>query len=693
MKSYFLSMAAIGSLFTLVNTAGAQFVLSDVLTNRNLTYDSVAVGDVNGDGKPDLVTVDNLSTFTVATNVGNGIFVSNATYNVGNNTGPSAVAIADINGDGKPDVVTINANNNAVTIFTNAGGGVFVSNASYAVGNLPFCLLVTDVNGDGKPDIITANEVDGTLTILTNAGGTFHMADTVLVANANSDPFSFAVADLTGDGKPDLVAGDSTDGLIEVLTNAGGGIFVSNAVYTSGTPNGNGPVSVVAADFNNDGKMDVACENQDGTVTVFTNGGNGILAQSQSFGVPGINSIPIMAADLDGDGYTDLLVPGQIGNTSFLATLYNRGNGGTFITNYVNSTNIVKTILPGSFYWSVATDINGDGKPDLVGANGILYVYTNGVGSFPNTLSINVYSNINFAPVTNITAEAASPSGAAVNFITTGTNWTGSWPVTNTPPSGSVFPIGVTTVTSSTGYFVKSNIFGSATTNFTVTVVDAPTITLLGANPLTNYVRDYSDPGTMATDPEYGNLTGSIVVSGNLNTNVPGTYTVTYTVTNAAGSSATTNRTVVIIGDTTPPTITLLGANPLTNFVGFYTEPGATATDPVYGNLTSSIMVSGNLMNAPGTYTITYTVTNPAGDSAMTNRTVVLLPVPPLGVAGTTGNEIALFWPPSTDTNYVLQMTTNLSSGDWVDVTNGRRLIGFFVTNTAPAAFFRLQPQ
>lgn len=614
-KNYLRFLAALGGLFTLVNpSSGAPFVLSDVVTNSNSGY-FLAVGDVNGDDKPDLVSVNNNNTITIATNAGDGIFVSNATYNVGTASQISAPAIADINGDGKPDLVTLNAGNNTVLIFTNAGGGILVSNASYAVGNYPFFLLVTDVNGDGKPDIITANANDGTLTILTNAAGVFRVSQTLLVVNSNSFAAAFAVADINGDERPDIIAGDYSDGLIEVFTNAGGGNFVSNAVYAAGSANFGGPLSVLAADFNNDGKIDIATGNQDSSVTIFTNSGDGALKQTQSFVVPGYpgDDLAIMAADVDGDGYTDLLVSAQSGGDPFIATLYNSGSGGIFITNYLNNPDVINTILPTSFNWagSVAVDVNSDGKPDLLGVNGdYLYVLTNGVGSFPNGISISV-------PATNITVEATSASGAVVNFATTAANWIGSWPVTNTPPSGSTFPIGATTVTSSMGYFVKSDISGSATTSFTVTVEDtnAPVITLLGANPLAGFVDGYVDPGATATDSIYGNLTGSIVVSGNLNTNVAGTYTVTYS------------------------------------------------------------------------------VTDPAGNSATTNRTVVLDPLPALGVAATPANQTALFWAPATNGSFIIQTTTNLAEGNWVTVTNGRPLIGFYVTNTAPAAFFRLQPQ
>ena len=94
-------------------------------------------------------------------------------------------------------------------------------------------------------------------------------------------------------------------------------------------------------------------------------------------------------------------------------------------------------------------------------------------------------------------------------------------------------PFGTTTVTASTAYHLTSVISGKTNTTFTVTVLDtqSPVITMLGANPLTNFVDHYLDPGATATGPVYGNLTGSIIVSGDLNANVPGTYTVTYSVT------------------------------------------------------------------------------------------------------------------------------------------------------------------
>ena len=155
MKRILISIAAIAGLVSfVVSASGAPFALAGTLTNFN-TF--VTTADLNGDGKPDLVTVDGSGAFTVATNAGNGIFISNRTYNVGDISQPVFAAIADIDTNGKPDIVTANSYANTVTIFTNGIGGIFASNAGYAVGSGPDCIVAQDINGDGKPDIITAN--------------------------------------------------------------------------------------------------------------------------------------------------------------------------------------------------------------------------------------------------------------------------------------------------------------------------------------------------------------------------------------------------------------------------------------------------------------------------------------------------------------------------------------------------------
>src|SRR3989475_39151 len=166
-----------------------------------------------------------------------------------------------------------------------------------------------------------------------------------------------------------------------------------------------------------------------------------------------------------------------------------------------------------------------------------------------------------------------------------------------------------------------------------------PVITLLGSNPVTVQVGStYTDAGATATDNVDGILTPSITESNSVNTTVAGTYTVTYNVSDKAGNAATqVTRTVNVVNntplDTTPPVITLLGSNPVTVQVGStYTDAGATATDNVDGILTPSITESNSVnTTVAGTYTVTYNVSDKAGNAAtQVTRTVNVVNNTPL---------------------------------------------------------------
>ncbi len=171
------------------------------------------------------------------------------------------------------------------------------------------------------------------------------------------------------------------------------------------------------------------------------------------------------------------------------------------------------------------------------------------------------------------------------------------------------------------------------TVNLVAGVADttAPVITLTGAATINLNVGDtYTEQGATATDNVDGNITSSIVIGGDtVNTAVAGTYVVTYNVSDAAGNAATqVTRTVNVtaVADTTAPVITLTGAATINLNVGdTYTEQGATATDNVDGNITSSIVIGGDTVNTAvaGTYVVTYNVSDAAGNAAtQVTRTV-----------------------------------------------------------------------
>jgi hypothetical protein len=166
---------------------------------------------------------------------------------------------------------------------------------------------------------------------------------------------------------------------------------------------------------------------------------------------------------------------------------------------------------------------------------------------------------------------------------------------------------------------------GNAATPVTRQVIvsdtGAPSITLLGSNPLTHEQgTPFNDPGATASDATDGNLTSSIVISGDtVNPNVAGNYTINYNVSDSVGNPAPTRSRIVNVSDTTPPTLTLLGnANVLHELGAPYTEAGASASDNIDGNITSSIVIGGNTVNinVPGTYTVSFNVSDSSGNAA-----------------------------------------------------------------------------
>jgi|GEM_PF-1832213 len=169
----------------------------------------------------------------------------------------------------------------------------------------------------------------------------------------------------------------------------------------------------------------------------------------------------------------------------------------------------------------------------------------------------------------------------------------------------------------------------AVTANFVPEDTDQPPVlTIQGDNPLVIEVGDpYVEQGATATDPEDGDISAQIQIdSSSVNTNKLGLYTVTYSVTDSGSNTVEAERAVSVV-DTTPPVITLKGANPLKLAVGDpYNEAGATAVDNVDGDLTAAIVVGGDVVDTSkeGTYLVTYSVSDSSGNAATATRSVIV---------------------------------------------------------------------
>ncbi|HWX19084.1 MAG TPA: FG-GAP-like repeat-containing protein [Candidatus Binatia bacterium] len=346
-------LASAGSLTLTSN--GLDFILTATLSVGLEPVFVTGATNLNGAGHVDLAVANILSnSISVLTNDGRGGFFTDATLNVATN--PFWIAVSDVNGDGRPDLICSYYVPNGppasiITVLTNAGNGRFGSNATLTVGLNPTCVLAADVNGDGKPDLITANYGTNNLTILTNNGsGGFVYSATLKVG---TNPVEVVAADIIGNGRSDLICANLGTNTLSVLINNGNGTFLPTT-YTVG----NQPRSVLAFDANGDGLVDLVCNNNDGTLSVLTNNGDGTFttAYTSATNFPSVNNIA--AADVNGDGKLDVI--GASSSQGLLVVL-NTGNG-----TFGEPISLVPNI-PGAQYYSVAAvDVNGDGKPDLM---------------------------------------------------------------------------------------------------------------------------------------------------------------------------------------------------------------------------------------------------------------------------------------------------------------------------------------
>jgi hypothetical protein len=259
--------------YTAPNFLAAATTVTFIVTNPSGTFgaaagspfpagtapQSVAVGDFNGDGNPDLVIANAGNTVTVLLGDGTGNFTAaaNSPFPVGAN--PDSVAAADFHADGNLDLVTANSGDNTVTVLLGDGTGNFTAAAGspFAVGINPNSVAVADFNGDGNPDIVTANTGANDITVLLGNGSGGFTPTPASPFAVGLFPQSVAVGDFNDDGNPDLVTANSGNNTVRVLLGNGSGGFTGGGAF----PAGSFPQSVAVMDLNADGKPDIVAAN------------------------------------------------------------------------------------------------------------------------------------------------------------------------------------------------------------------------------------------------------------------------------------------------------------------------------------------------------------------------------------------------------------------------------------------------
>jgi hypothetical protein len=350
-----------------VTLPGEPGVMSWINPQTILTQDypySPVAADFDGDGRLDLARV-NVTGHDVFVMLGDG----NGTFEVKENLGetnPTTLAVADFNGDGIPDLAINNYGLGGGNVLLGNGDGTFAQpTQAFTTGDSPVAMVAADFNGDGIADLAVLNACGsddcatstspGTVTILLGTG------NGTLNAQAQSPqvgalPQSMVVGDFNGDGIPDLAianTGSSAGNSVTILLGNGDGTFTTESV----SPNaGQGFPGLAVADFNGDGKADLAVTDEfDYKMVILLGNGDGTFAPGPSNPSTGALPSAVAVGDFNGDGIPDLAVTNAIDDT--VSILLGKGDG-TFTAEAALATDTQPSSM-------AVGDFNGDGIDDL----------------------------------------------------------------------------------------------------------------------------------------------------------------------------------------------------------------------------------------------------------------------------------------------------------------------------------------
>jgi len=291
---------------------------------------------------------------------------------VDSNIETTRYAIGDIDNDGKPDVITIDRLNNTVSVYRNiSAGGIisFAAKTDFTTGQSPRSVNFADIDGDGKQDIIVTNFGANTVSVFKNTsiGTTISFAPKIDFATA-TQPATIAIADLDKDGRPDLVINTvNLEGYVSVLRNTSTGGTVSFATKIDLQATGGSIEDIKAADIDGDGKTDIVIPNySQNLVTIFRNlSTTGNLAFASPFSTMAFQDpFQIELGDLNADAKPDMIIGHYVNTNS--PVFRNTSTPGNIVFQYMNSYSGGKT--PTGL---VLNDLDGDGKPDLAMTNGL----------------------------------------------------------------------------------------------------------------------------------------------------------------------------------------------------------------------------------------------------------------------------------------------------------------------------------
>ena len=654
-----------------------------------------AIGDIDGDGKPDLIANNSGSnSIFVYRNISTPGSLSAASFTAGTSYAVAGHAInvklADIDGDGLLDVVITNINVSKISVFKNTstpGSISFAPRVDYYVsiffsgafaGGGPAVLAISDFDGDGRPDLaITMTSPTApfanTVAVLRNMG-TYGVIDattfatTPLTFPTGGVPEGIAIADINRDGKPDIITADTLSYQVTVLINtstSGSISFADSVNLTTGAE----PIDVQAGDIDGDGWPDIVVSNNSAaTISVFRNNHSSTTISPSSFDTrvdfaTALYPTALALGDLDGDGKIDVAVT----NPSTFGTLFNVV---TVFRNSATSGSITSTSLTASGTFQTGLypfglnigDLDGDGYPDMVAGN-----YIGG------TISIlRNYPLPYIAPIVGDTALCYTDASTSFTNTVSG----GTWSLSNNTIA-SITTGGAVTAHSPGVDTVFYRVIAGGDTNIAYRLINIDTI--VSVSPIAGLsavcvgsnitLSDTASGGVWSTggSPFVASLSPSGVVHGI----GAGTFPVTYTKTGNCNSAVVYASITV----SSPPVAgTISGAG--TVCVGGSVTLTESATLGTWScTNTKATITSGGVVTgvAAGNDTVKYSVTNACG-SVFASLPIVVNPLADAGTITGAGGVCVGFSTTLSDTT---------AGGTWTAVnTNASVTAGGVVTGS-----------